>query len=248
MYSKEQVNRILKGLVRGAISRREAFSKLKDLPYLNLNFAKLDSHRQIRRGFPEVIFGAGKSASQMKEIAAQVLKRSQNILMTRVQPALYEELRRTHPSLKYDEAAGIVYKKAAARKRRGGLILIITAGTSDIPVAEEARCICELMGERAATLYDVGVAGIHRLTDYRHLIQRAKVIIVVAGMEGALASVIGGLVSAPIVAVPTSVGYGASFRGVAPLLTMMNSCVPGIAVVNIDNGFGAGYFASLINR
>ncbi|MFH1407272.1 MAG: nickel pincer cofactor biosynthesis protein LarB [Candidatus Omnitrophota bacterium] len=247
MNSRSQIKKTLSLLKKGKITLRKAFGQLKDLPYLNLGFAKIDTHRHMRRGFPEVIFGDGKPVSEITRIVKVILKNSESVLITKAKPRTYEELRKLFPGLEYDKAAGMIYTQPKKTKKKGA-VLIITGGTSDIPVAQEAKRICELMGNKVTCLYDVGVAGIHRLLDFRSIIKRAKVIIVVAGMEGALASVVSGLVGVPVIAVPTSVGYGASFRGIAPLLTMMNSCSPGIAVVNIDNGFGAGYFAGLVNK
>jgi len=216
--------------------------------YKDLGFAKVDVHRHARKGFPEVIFGSGKTGDEIVKIARRIVAHNGILLITRSDKKTYERIREIYPEAKFYPRAGAISYRRRKAPSKPGRVLVITAGTSDIPVAEEAIATLEAMGEKTAALYDVGVAGMHRLLDKRKTLERAAVIIVIAGMEGALASVVSGLVSKPVVAVPTSVGYGASFKGIAPLLTMMNSCSPGIAVVNIDNGFGAGYFASLINR
>ena len=216
--------------------------------YKDLGFAKVDVHRHMRRGFPEVIFGTGKTGDEIIKIARRIVKHNGILLITRSDKKTYEFIKDLYPGAKFYPRAGAISYTRKKIRPKTGRVLVITAGTSDIPVAEEAIATLEVMGEKAEALYDVGVAGMHRLIDKRKILEKAGVIIVIAGMEGALASVVSGLVSKPVIAVPTSVGYGASFKGIAPLLTMMNSCSPGIAVVNIDNGFGAGYFASLINR
>ena len=219
-----------------------------------LPFAKVDLHRSLRRRFPEVIFAQGKSAAQVVAIAQALRKNDQQVLVTKVSDSMAQLVLRQLPWLQYLPQAGFLAGPTQRAKRfrrashRAGQILVVTAGTGDIPIAEEAAVTAELMGQRVRRLFDVGVAGLHRLLKNLREIQRARVIVVVAGMDGALPSVISGLTASPIVAVPTSVGYGASFRGVAPLLTMLNSCSPGVAVVNIDNGFGAGYLAVLIAR
>ncbi len=215
--------------------------------YSNLNFARIDHHRKIRKGFSEVVYCEGKTRVQVKNIVGNLLKRNKHILLTRAKKPLYEYLEKYYPGLQYNEAARVIYKKKR-KPKNNKQVLILTAGTSDIPVAEEAKITLEVMGNKVKAIYDVGVAGIHRLFDKLKDVSRSNVVIVVAGMEGALASVVTGLTDKPVIAVPTSVGYGASFKGIAPLLTMMNCCAPGVSVVNIDNGFGAGYFASLINR
>lgn len=219
-----------------------------NLPYKDLGFAKVDCHRTLRRGFPEVIFGKGKTVNQIIKIAKKIISHDGILLITRTDKKVFRALKKIYPKVRFNEKANLVYlrKKPAAVKK--GLVLIVTAGTADMPVAEEARVTLEIMGNRVEMLYDVGVAGIHRVFHNKEVLDRASIIIVIAGMEGALASVVSGLVSKPVIAVPTSVGYGASFSGIAPLLTMMNCCSPGIAVVNIDNGFGAAYFASMINN
>ena len=221
---------------------------MKKRGYKDIGFAKVDLHRASRRGFPEVVFGKGKTPKEILEIASRIADHGGVLLITRVSEGIYKEIKKLYPTAKYFPRAGaVIYRKNRSPVKKGK-VLVITAGTSDIPVAEEAIATLEVMGNKVQALYDVGVAGIHRLLDKKKVLEEADVIIVIAGMEGALASVVSGLVSKPVIAVPTSVGYGASFGGIAPLLTMINSCSPGIAVVNIDNGFGAGYFASMINR
>jgi len=247
MTSAGYLKRILDRLHSKKMSVNSAFRELKNLPYENMGFVRLDHHRALRKGFGEVVYCENKTHEHVKKITEALLRRKNPILLTRADKSLYDFLKKSFPALKYSEAGRIIYLKKGGKKNKK-TVLILTAGTSDIPVAEEARITLEVMGNKAKTVYDVGVAGIHRLLDKLPEISKANVIIVVAGMEGALGSVIGGLTDKPVIAVPTSVGYGSSFKGIAPLLTMMNSCSPGVAVVNIDNGFGAGYFASLINK
>ena len=243
----ERTVKLLKDLKSGRISLGRALRALKDLPYRDMGFAKIDNHRSLRRGFPEVVFGKGKTVEHIVKISRHIIGHDGILLVTRAPKQAYLKLKKIYPKVKFNERAGIISYRKSATAFKKGLVLIITAGTADLPVAEEARSTLELMGNRVEMLYDVGVAGLHRILHKKHLLEKAAVIIVIAGMEGALASVVSGLVSKPVIAVPTSVGYGASFGGIAPLLTMMNSCSPGIAVVNIDNGFGAAYFASMIN-
>ena len=216
--------------------------------FCDLGFAKVDIDRQKRRGFAEAVYCSGKTKEHVKKITRQLIKNQQDVLLTRLDKQTFDYLKRQIPGLKYNSLAkaGFLVKKTALAKK--GLTLVISAGTADLPVAEEAVVTLEVMGNRVEKLYDVGVAGVHRIMHHAGLLKKAKVIIVVAGMEGALASLVSGLVSVPVIAVPTSCGYGASFGGLAALLTMLNSCSPGIATVNIDNGFGAGYFASLVNK
>jgi NCAIR mutase (PurE)-related protein len=202
----------------------------------------------VRRGFPEVIFGQSKTPDQIVKIARKLITHNGILLVTRTNREVFRKLKRVCPKARFDEKARAIYYTKKSPALKSGIVLLITAGTGDLPVAEEARVTLEVMGNKVEKLYDVGVAGVHRLLDRKDALGRANVIIVIAGMEGALASVVSGLVSRPVIAVPTSVGYGASFSGLAPLLTMMNSCSPGVAVVNIDNGFGAGYLASMINE
>jgi hypothetical protein len=214
----------------------------------DIKFADIDFDRLHRRGFPEVIYCPGKSLHQITEIAKKLVQRHGSVLLTRADYKIFRRLKKIYPDICYSKLARSVYLYPKKRIFKKGLVLIITAGTSDIPVAEEAAVTLDIMGNRIERLYDAGVAGIHRVLKKEKLIKEANVIIVVAGMEGALASVVSGMVSVPVIAVPTSVGYGASFQGLSSLLTMLNSCSPGVVVVNIDNGFGAGYFAGLINR
>lgn len=213
-----------------------------------MGFAKVDIDRYSRRGFSEVIYCPGKTKEHIKKIAQQLVKNKQDLLLTKLERNTFNYLKKTFPRLKYNSLARLGYLVKKLRVSRKGLVAIISAGTSDIPMAEEAAVTLEVMGNRVIKLYDVGVAGVHRIMDKIEIIRKAKVIIVFAGMEGALASLISGLVNCPVIAVPTSCGYGANFGGLSALLTMLNCCSPGVVVVNIDNGFGAGYFASLINR
>jgi len=211
--------------------------------------ARVDVQREQRRGFPEVIYCPGKTPEQIRQIAKCILKNNDILLLTRANNKIYRLIKRLNPKAVYNKEADLIYvRKKKAKITKKGLILVVSAGTSDIPIAEEAAVTAELMGNRTKRLYDVGVAGIHRLLGNLELINQATVIVVVAGMEGALASVLSGMVRKPVIGVPTSVGYGASFSGIAPLLTMLNSCSPGVCAVNIDNGFGAGYLAGMINK
>lgn len=239
---------LLKHVKSGAVSSDKALEVLKNLPYKDLGFAKVDCHRALRRGFPEVVFGKGKTPDQIVKIAKKIISHDGILLITRTDKKVFLKLKKSYPKARFDKKAKIIYFTKEEPVVKKGTVLIITAGTSDLPIAQEAKVTLEVMGNKVDTLYDVGVAGIHRLLDRKDVLGKANVIIVIAGMEGALASVVSGLVSRPVIAVPTSVGYGASFSGLAPLLTMMNSCSPGVAVVNIDNGFGAGYLASMINN
>ena len=216
--------------------------------FCNLGFANIDIDRKVRRGYSEVIYSPGKSKVQLKKIARELIRNKQDLLFTRLEKDNFRYLNKSLPQLKYNALAKIGYLVKKSRAHKKGLVAVISAGTSDIPVAEEAVVTLELMGNRVLKLYDVGVAGVHRLISNMDVIKKAKVIIVVAGMEGALASIVSGLLSCPVIAVPTSCGYGANFGGLSALLTMLNCCSAGVAVVNIDNGFGAGYFASLINK
>jgi hypothetical protein len=217
-------------------------------PYEDLGFARVDHHRSVRQGFPEVILGLGKTPSQIAAIAAEIVARGSTLLVTRASAAAYEAVRALVPAASYLAEAGLITLRQQDITAGTGTIIVAAAGTSDLPVAEEAACTAELMGNHVTRMYDVGVAGLHRLLSERERLNAARVIIVVAGMEGALPSVVAGLVSAPVIAVPTSIGYGASFGGIAALLGMLNSCASGVSVVNIDNGFGAAAIASLINH
>ena len=247
-YSRRSVKKVLLHLSKGVISSRAAFKKLEHFPYHDMGFAKIDFHRAVRKGFPEVIFAPGKRDEDIAGIAKRITESGNTLLITKASRRIYDNLSAQVPGLEFNEIARMVFWRGKKARPRKSPVMIITAGTSDIPVAEEAALTLELMGNRAQRLYDVGVAGIHRVIGNIPAIKKAKVIIVVAGMEGALASIIGGLAACPVIAVPTSVGYGASFGGLSPLLTMLNSCAPGVCVMNIDNGFGAGYFAGMINR
>ena len=240
---------MLEGVRSGSVPIDNAVSAIKRLPYKDLGFAKVDHHRELRTGYPEVVFCQGKTPLQVRLIITELLSGSSNILATRASPDVYDEVRKAAEDADYNATARtIVIRRKTTVPTNDKSICIVSAGTSDMPVAEEARITAETLGNRVEVLYDVGVAGIHRLLSNTDALERANVIVVVAGMEGALASVVGGLVDKPVIAVPTSVGYGASFGGLSALLTMLNSCASGVGVVNIDNGFGAGYLASLINK
>ncbi|HZQ24661.1 MAG TPA: nickel pincer cofactor biosynthesis protein LarB [Terriglobales bacterium] len=230
------------------LSPDEAVERLRHLPFEDLGFAKIDHHRALRVGIPEVIFGEGKAPAHLAQIFARLAKHGGNVLATRADKKQYAAVRKQVRRAEYHQAARAIVLRANTQKYGKGKIAVVSAGTSDIPVAEEAAVTAEIMGNDVVHVYDVGVAGIHRLLANRHILADARVIIVCAGMEGALPSVVGGLVGVPVIAVPTSIGYGAAFKGLAALLGMMNSCASNVTVVNIDNGFGAGYVASLINR
>jgi NCAIR mutase (PurE)-related protein len=230
------------------ISPDEAVERLRHMPFEDLGFAKLDHHRALRQGLPEVIFAQGKTPRQVAGIFTRLAIHGSNVLATRASEEQYAAVSNALPKAEYRPLARAIVLKRDRKKHGKGVILVVSAGTSDIPVAEEAVITAELMGNNVQHIYDVGVAGIHRLLAHRGALAKARVIIVCAGMEGALSSVVGGLVGVPVIAVPTSVGYGAAFKGLAALLGMMNSCASNVSVVNIDNGFGAGYVASLINR
>jgi len=246
--STNALRELLEELSAGGRSVDEVLEAVCTMSFEDLGFVKLDHHRAVRCGFPEVIFCPGKSPEQVREIADRLLEAGGPVLATRADPEVARALQELDGRAVYHEAARAVVIEAEPPCQRVGMVAVLSAGTADIPVAEEARITADLMGAQTHPFYDVGVAGLHRLLRYQNELQRATVLVVVAGMEGALASVVGGLVQAPVIAVPTSVGYGASFQGLAPLLTMLNSCAAGVAVVNIDNGFGAGYLAGLINR
>jgi NCAIR mutase (PurE)-related protein len=246
---QDQLLQMLEEVSKGQLDVEQAYRKMKALPFEDLGFACVDTHRAIRNGFPEVIFGQGKNTEQIIAIAERIIKHGGPLLVTRVLGESADALVAKFPEGKYHQAARAFYWQSGPAKDLGrGEILVISAGTSDLPIAEEAALTAKLMGNRVTSRHDVGVAGIHRLLDKRQQLEEAEVIIVVAGMEGALPSVVKGLVDRPVIAVPTSVGYGASFGGVAALLGMLNSCASGVCVVNIDNGFGAGYAAALMNR
>jgi NCAIR mutase (PurE)-related protein len=247
-YSDQSMADLLIKVQQGELSVEQALEKLRLLPYEDLGFAKVDHHRRLRQGFPEVIYCPGKSVEQITAIARRLADSGGTVLATRAEAAVFEAVRLELPRAEYHAAARAIVIRGAHSCKPAGSIGVVTAGTADLPVAEEAALTAELMGGRVERIYDVGVAGLHRLMDKHEQLLQARVLVVAAGMEGALASVVGGLVSCPVIAVPTSVGYGAHFGGLAPLLAMLNSCAAGVAVVNIDNGFGAGYLAALINR
>ena len=251
----QEILKILQAVEAGKLAPARAMERLKHLPFEDLGFAKVDHHRALRQGYAEVIFGKGKTPDQVAGIVKSMLRQKagkQNILITRADAAIFKAVRRVNPSAKllakFHALSGVITIARSAEITGKGQIIVVSAGTSDIPVAEEALLTARMMGNRAEPLYDVGVAGIHRLLEHREKLAAARVIICVAGMEGALPSVVGGLVGVPVIAVPTSVGYGASFGGVAALLGMLNSCASNVTVVNIDNGFGAACVASCINR
>jgi len=246
--NSDSILKLFQQVRRGKLSPDEAVAQLRHLPFEDLGFAKLDHHRSLRAGMPEVIFGQGKTPAQMAQIFARLAQHGGNILATRASEQQFSAVKRKVRKAEYRELAKAIVLQRDRKKYGKGTIAVVSAGTSDIPVAEEAVVTAEVMGNDVEHLYDVGVAGIHRLLANRETLTRARVIIVCAGMEGALPSVVGGLVGVPVIAVPTSVGYGAAFKGVAALLGMMNSCASNVSVVNIDNGFGAGYVAALINR
>jgi NCAIR mutase (PurE)-related protein len=243
----KELLQLLEDYKNSRISADSAVEILKNLPYENLDFARIDHHREMRKGIPEVIFGSGKTPEQILHIVRAMNSRRSNILVTRSDASVYEVIRKEFPEAKFHAACKAISIRHKTEYTGKGKILILSAGTADIPIAEEAQISCDLFGNETETLYDVGVAGVHRLLSEVERLRQARVIIVVAGMEGALPSVVAGLVSIPVIGVPTSVGYGTHFHGVAPLLAMLNSCA-GLAVVNIDNGFGAAQFAHLINH
>lgn len=245
----KKLESLLKGVKEGRIGIEDAINKLKSLPFEDLEFVKIDHHRTLRKGFPEVIFGEGKSIEEIIIIMKRLKEMGQNILITRLDSNKAKAIKKIFKKSSYHPRSRVLtYLTHPIEMEGKGTILVITAGTTDIPVAEEAALTAKFMGNHVETIYDVGIAGIHRLLFKREQLEKASVLIVVAGMEGALPSVVGGLVGKPVIAVPSSVGYGTSFGGIAALLAMLNSCASGVAVVNIDNGFGAGYIASLINR
>ncbi|MGK0465564.1 nickel pincer cofactor biosynthesis protein LarB [Clostridium sp.] len=246
--NSEEMKIFLKSIKNGDISIEDGLDKLKELPYSDLGFAKIDNHRELRVGYPEVIYCEGKTVGQIKEIVKLMLTNDVNILGTRASREMYEGVKEVCNDAEYNELARTIVIKKKNVESPSTYIALVTGGTSDIPVAEEAAVTAEIFGNKVERIYDVGVAGIHRLFGNLDVIRHARVVITVAGMEGALTSVVGGLVDKPVIAVPTSVGYGASFKGLAALLSMLNSCSSGVSVVNIDNGFGAGYLASIINK
>jgi len=247
--NEDQLRALLEDVRSGTADVDAAVRRMKHLPYEDLGFAKVDHHRALRHGMPEVVFGLGKTPGQVVAIAAKLLERgASNVLITRTNPAMAEVVERDLPGGEYFPASGAIRFWRDRTITGKGRIAVVCAGTSDIPVAEEAQVTAEVMGNEVDSIHDVGVAGIHRLISHSERLAEARVVVVCAGMEGALPSAVGGMVSVPVIAVPTSVGYGASFQGLAALLGMLNSCASNVTVVNIDNGFGAGYVASLINR
>lgn len=244
-----RLRELLLSVQEGQVSVDSALESLKNFPEADLDFARLDTHRHLRRGFPEVILGQGKTPEQVRSIFGKLADKNANVLATRGTTEMFEAVREDFPDAVYHPSSGaIVLEREPLQVNTRGTICVVSAGTSDIPVAEEAAVTARLMGNSVETVYDVGVAGIHRLLSRTEQIRKASVVVAVAGMEGALASVVGGLMDCPVIAVPTSIGYGANFQGLAALLAMLNSCADGVTVVNIDNGYGAGYAAALINR
>ena len=246
--TRDSLSKLLQQVRAGRLNIPLALERLRKLPFEDLGFVKIDHHRELRQGYPEVIFAPGKTPEQIVTIVRKMLAKRHNILITRGTIELYRRIRKLAPRAEFHNLSRAITIKRAGKNQGRGTILVVSAGTADIPVAEEALVTAGIMGNRVQAVYDVGVAGLHRLLDQVTQLQSARVIICVAGMEGALASVVGGLVGVPVIAVPTSVGYGSSFKGLAALLAMLNSCSPNVAVVNIDNGFGAGCLASMINR
>jgi len=244
----ERLRKVLGEVRRGRRGVEEALGDLKDLPFEDLGFAKLDHHRTLRRGAPEAVYGAGKTPEEIEGLARTILAHGQTLLVTKTTRAVFERIRAFAPDAAFHERSGLVVAARARPRRSLGRVLVLSAGTSDGPVAEEAAETARALGCEVELLLDVGVAGLHRLLSHRRSLDRADVLVVAAGMDGALPSVVAGLTRQPVVAVPTSVGYGASFRGLAALLAMLNACAPGVALVNIDNGFGAGYLAASILR
>jgi NCAIR mutase (PurE)-related protein len=244
----KEIEKLLRAHRSGEVETRDAARLINDLHYEDIGYARVDHARAARQGFPEVVFGAGKTRAQVVGIVERLVRHAQNVLVTRTDEGTFGEVRNVVTDAEWHETARLIRIQRDQTERGVGEVAVVTAGTSDIAVAEEAALTAEAMGNRVRRIWDVGVAGIHRILAERELLQRSRVIIVAAGMEGALPSVVGGLVSVPVVAIPTSVGYGASFGGIAALLGMLNSCASNVTVVNIDNGFGAGFVASLINR
>lgn len=243
-----QLTALLEKFKAGELDVEQTVAALRRLPFEQLDFATIDHHRHVRCGFPEVIYCPSKTVEQVVGIFTRLADHGGNVLATRATPEQTEAVLARYPQAEFHELARAITLRQGEQPKAAGMIGVVSAGTSDMPVAEEARVTAEIMGQNVVTVYDVGVAGLHRLLGRLEDLQNAKVLVVVAGMEGALASVVGGLVSCPVIGVPTSIGYGAHLGGVAPLLTMLNSCASGVSVVNIDNGFAAGYIAALINR
>ena len=246
--NKEALKQLLDKVKKGSTDVEEAVEKLVDLPYKELGFAKIDNHREIRTGYPEVIFGQGKTPEQVHDIVKFLLSKDGNILATRVTPEMFDVVRKLSGDAEYHETARCITIRQNAPVLPDTHIAVVTAGTTDLPVAEEAAVTAEIFDNRVNRFFDVGVAGVHRLFNSLDDIRKARVVVVIAGMEGALPSVVGGLVDKPVIAGPTSSGYGANFGGLSALLGMLTSCASGVSVVNIDNGFGAGYQAGIINK
>ncbi|WP_125153310.1 nickel pincer cofactor biosynthesis protein LarB [Clostridium rectalis] len=246
--NEKEIKKLLEGIKNNEVSVEQGLKELKDLPFKDLEFVKIDNHRELRVGYPEVIYCGGKTTKQVVDIIESMMEKKNNILATRANEEMYFGIKKIYEKAEYFKQANIVRIMNKKVEESESYIAVVTGGTSDIPVAEEAAITAETFGNKVCRIYDVGVSGIHRLFNRLEKIRKAKVVIVVAGMEGALASVIGGLVDKPVIAVPTSIGYGANFNGLSALLSMLNSCSSGVSVVNIDNGFGAGYNASIINR
>ncbi|MHB8846262.1 MAG: nickel pincer cofactor biosynthesis protein LarB [Nitrospirota bacterium] len=245
--NRTELTKLLKTVKAGETTIEAALERLKHLPFEDVAYAHIDHHRSLRHGMPEVIYCEGKTLAQITGITKRMLKAGSDILATRASAAAFKAIRKLDKRAVYHEASRAIVVQREPKKSTRGIVLVLTAGTSDIPVAEEAAVTAGMLGSSVQTVYDVGVAGIHRILSKKDILDSARVIVVVAGMDGALPSVVGGLVDKPVIAVPTSVGYGAGFQGLAPLLTMLNSCASGIAVMNIDNGFGAGVLAHRIN-
>ena len=244
----EQLRQLLENIINGKIGVDHAYHELKNMPFKSLGHTRVDNHRELRNGYPEVIFCQGKSAEQVITIIETMYENGCNILATRANPEIQDVVQKTFLQAEISKAAGLIMIKQKEYQQSDSYVAVITAGTSDIPVAEEAALTSEFYGSKVERIFDIGVAGIHRIQENLDDITKARVIIVAAGMEGALPSVIGGLVDKPLIALPTSIGYGASFNGLAALLGMLNTCASGVCVVNIDNGFGAGYLANMINK
>ena len=246
--TEDQIRKILEEHKAGGISAEDALHRLRSLPFEDLGFANIDHHRSLRQGFPEVIFGSGKTVEQVGRIVESMYKHDHNILVTRTTALHFGRVKQIAPEAEFHEGARAITIIKNSVVHGKGTVMVVSAGTSDMPIAEEAVVTLRVMGSHTDSLYDVGVSGLHRLLDRRERLTKARVVIVIAGMEGALPSVVGGLVSVPVIAVPTSIGYGASFNGLAAFLSMLNSCASNVTVVNIDNGYGAAVVASLINR
>ncbi len=246
--NKEEIRKLLEDVQSGVLKVEEAVEQLRSMPYKDLGFAKIDTHRAMRKGFPEVIYCEGKTVDQIREIFREMILHNKVVLGMRASEEAYQAVRKVTKQVEYNVLARAIVAGKKPEIKIKGTILVVSAGTADMPVSEEAALTAEVMGNQVERLTDVGIAGVHRLLKNIDQIQSAKVLIVVAGMEGALPGVIAGLVDKPVIAVPTSVGYGTGFKGISALLTMLNSCAPGLGIVNVDNGFGAGYLASLINQ